>query len=163
MTQSGSRRPWLYDPSAGGVLVRAHRPPGAGAAGSVVSDTLWTDVLGVLRWAEATLTCPTELVGGAAWRTAAASARSLRRLPRLCAEAGVAWPGPAPAPAEPEGAPWQRLRAAADRLALRLCDPAEDAAGPLRRAVPELARDLDEVGAAAVAVLAAGTDWTSAG
>jgi hypothetical protein len=163
MTESSSSRPWLYDPSLGGVLVRAHRSPGAGAAGSVVSDTLWNDVLGVLRWAEATSTCPTDLIAGAAWRTAAASARSLRRLPRLCAEAGVPWPGPAPAPAAPDGAPRQRLQAAAARLALRLCDPEEDSAGPLRRALSELARDLDEVGAAAVAVLAEGTDWTSAG
>ena len=63
MRGTGPRRPWLYDPSLGGVLVRAHRPPAAGAASSVVSDVVWGDVLGVLRWAEATLTCPLELCG----------------------------------------------------------------------------------------------------
>jgi hypothetical protein len=162
MSGSGPRRPWLYDPSLGGVLVRAHRSPTAGAAGSVVSDVVWSNVLGVLRWADATLTCPPELVEGAAWRAAVTSAGLLRRLPGLCAEAGVAWPGPAPV-SVPEVPAAERLRAAADRLALRLCSPEEGFAGPLRDAVGDLARDVDEVGAAAIAVLAAGTDWTAAG
>ena len=163
MSRSAARRPWLYDSSLGGLLVRAHRAPRAGAAGCVVSDALWTDVLGLLRWAEATLTCPAEFAGGAAWRTAVAAAALLRRFPGLCAEAGVAWPGPAfeTEPAEETAA--ARLRTAADRLALRLCSPEEGAAGPLRDAVAELARDVDGVGAAAIAVLAAGTNWSSAG
>jgi hypothetical protein len=163
MSGTGTRRPWLYDPSLGGVLVRAHRAPAGGAAGSVVSDAVWGDVLGVLRWAEATLTCPPGLAGGTAWRAASASAGLLRRLPGLCAEAGVAWPGPA---AEPPGAPVparRRLRTAADRLALRLCSPEEGAAGPLRMDLAGLARDVDEVGAAAIGVLADATDWTSSG
>jgi hypothetical protein len=163
MRGTGPRRPWLFDPSLGGVLVRAHRPPAAGAASSVVSDVVWGDVLGVLRWAEATLTCPPELTGGTAWRTAAASAGLLRRLPGLCAEAGVAWPGPAPAPLPGELPAARRLHAAADRLALRLCAPEEGVAGPLRDALADLARDVDEVGAAAIALLAEGTDWTAAG
>jgi hypothetical protein len=162
MSGTGHRRPWLYDPCLGGVLVRAHRSPAGGAAGSVVSDAVWTDVLGVLRWAEATLTCPPELAGGTAWRTAVTSAGLLRRLPGLCAEAGVAWPGPS-AVAVPEIPAADRLRTAADRLALRLCSPEEGAAGPLRDAVDDLARDVDEVGAAAIAVVAAVTDWTAAG
>ena len=163
MRGTGPRRPWLYDPSLGGVLVRAHRSPAAGAASSVVSDVVWGEVLGVLRWAEATLTCPPELTGGTAWRTAAASAGLLRRLPGLCAEAGVAWPGPAPA--SPAGGlpAAQRLRTAADRLAMRLCSPEEGGSGPLRDAVADLAGDVDEVGAAAIALLAEGTDWTAAG
>ncbi|WP_138731638.1 hypothetical protein [Modestobacter excelsi] len=163
MRGTGPRRPWLYDPSLGGVLVRAHRSPAAGAASSVLSDVVWGDVLGVLRWAEGTLTCPPELTGGTAWRTAAASAGLLRRLPGLCAEAGVAWPGPAPAYAAGDVPAAQRLRTAADRLALRLCSPEEGVAGPLRDALAELAGDVDEVGAAAIAVLTEGTDWTTAG
>ena len=172
MRRSACRRPWLYDPSLGGVLVRAHRAPGAGAAGSVLSDAVWTDILGLLRWAEATMTCPPELAGGSAWRTAVAAAALLRRLPGMCAEAGVPWPGPAtqpvstqPVPAEPvlaELPAGARLRMAADRLALRLCSPGEGAAGPLRHAVGDLARDVDEIGAAAVAVLAGETDWAGA-
>jgi hypothetical protein len=163
MSGTGPRRPWLYDPALGGVLVRAHRSPAAGAASSVVSDVVWSDVLRVLRWAEATLRCPPDQLGRTAWRTAAASAALLRRLPGLCAEAGVAWPGPAAAPAAAEVPAPLRLRTAADRLALRLWSPEEGSAGPLRTALDDLARDLDEVGASAIAVLAAGTDWTTAG
>jgi hypothetical protein len=162
MSSPGSRRPWLYDPSLGGVLVRSHRAPAGGAADSVVSDAVWSDVLGVLRWAEATLSCPPDLIGGTAWRTAGAAAALLRRLPGLCAEAGVAWPGPSPAPTEFDVPARTRLRTAVDRLALRLCSPEESEAGPLRSAVADLARDVDEVGAAAIAVLAAETDWTAA-
>jgi hypothetical protein len=120
MTRS-PRRPWLYDPAVGGLLVRAHRAPGGGAAGDVASDVLWSEVLGVLRWAEATLGCPAELAEGSAWRTAAAAAGLLRRLPGLCAEAGLPWPG---AQADPDeaGLPGrERLAAAADRLAGLLC------------------------------------------
>ncbi|MBB3677864.1 hypothetical protein [Modestobacter versicolor] len=162
MSAPGHRRPWLYDPSLGGVLVRSHRSPTAGAAGRVVSDAVWSDVLALLRWAEATLSCPPELRTGTAWRTAATSAALLRRLPGLCREAGVAWPGPTPSPPPLDGAA-VRLRSAADRLALRLCSPEEGVAGPLSEDVGDLARDVDEVGAAALAVLAAETDWTTAG
>jgi hypothetical protein len=163
MRGTGPRRPWLYDPSLGGVLVRSHRSPAGGAASSVVSDVVWGEVLGVLRWAEAALSCPPELTGGTAWRTAAASAGLLRRLPGLCAEAGVDWPGPAPAPEAGELSAAGLLRRAADRLAMRLCSPEEGGAGPLRDAVADLAGDVDEVGAAAIALLAEGTDWTAAG
>jgi hypothetical protein len=163
MPGSGPRRPWLYDPALGGVLVRSHRAPAAGAADSVVSDVLWGEVLGVLRWAEATLRCPDELTGGTAWRTAAASAGLLRRLPGLCAETGVAWPGPAPVLPAGSLPAAERLRTAADRLARRLCSPQEDAAGPLGADLAELAADVDEVGAAAIAVLAERADWTVAG
>jgi len=167
MSGTGPRRPWLYDPSLGGLLIRGHRPPTAGAVDSVVSDTVWTDVLGVLRWADATLCCRPELAGGTAWRTAAASAALLRRLPGLCDEVGVAWVG---AGGGPEGAPVpavERLRAAADRLALRLCSREGAVAGSvaavLEVVLTDLARDVDEVGAAAIAVLTESTDWTAAG
>ncbi|WP_369139395.1 hypothetical protein [Modestobacter versicolor] len=161
MSAPGHRRPWLYDPSLGGVLVRSHRSPTAGAAGIVVSDVVWSDVLGVLRWADATLSCPPELRAGTAWRTAATAAGLLRRLPGLCREAGVDWPGAVPGATSPEAPATVRLRTAADRLALRLCSPEEGVAGPLSRAVGDLAGELDEVGAAAIAVLAEGADWTT--
>jgi hypothetical protein len=163
MSGFGARRPWLYDPSLGGVLVRAHRAPAAGAAGCVVSDAVWSDVLGVLRWAEATLTCPQDLLGGTAWRTATASAGLLSRLPGLCAEAGVVWPGPSVMPMTAQIAATDRLRTATDRLTLRLFSPEEGASGPLRDALGDLARDVDEVGAASIAVVAAVADWTVAG
>jgi hypothetical protein len=163
MGAPGLRRPWLYDPSLGGVLVRAHRQPAAGAARAVVSDAVWTDVLGLLRWAEATLTCPADLTSGTAWRTAAGAAALLRRLPGLCDELGLAWPG-AHAGSEPVGgSAAARLRTAVDRLALLLCSPEVDAADRRGGAVAELARCVDETGAAAIAVLAEGTDWTVRG
>ena len=163
MSGSGPRRPWLYDPSLGGVLVRSHRSPVAGAADSVVSDVLWSEVLQVLRWADAALSCPPALAGRTAWRAAAASAALLRRLPVLCAESGVGWAGPSPTPAPAEVPASERLRTAADQLALRLCSPEEGMTGPQPDTVGDLARDVDEVGAAAIALLAAGTDWTAAG
>src|SRR4051812_13656251 len=162
MSAPASRRPWLYDPSLGGVLVRAHRAPTSGAAGSVVSDAVWGDVLGVLRWAEATLGCPPELLTGTAWRAAATSARLLRRLPGLCAEAGGAWPGPAPSPGTSDVPARIPLRTAADPLAGRVGSRGGGAGGPLRWAVGGRAGDVDGVGAAAIAVLAAATDWNSA-
>ena len=100
---------------------------------------------------------------GTAWRAAVSAAGLLRRLPGLCAEVGVVWPGPSPAFRAAEVPAAVRLWTAADRLALRLCSPEEGAAGPLRHSPGDLARDVDEVGAAAIAVLAAGTDWTTAG
>jgi hypothetical protein len=163
MSGTGPRRPWLYDPSLGGVLVRAHRPPGAGAAGSVVSDLLWSDVLQVLRWADAALRCPPGLTGATAWRAAAAAAALLRRVPALCAETGVPWAGPSAAPVTAAGPVTLRLQAAADRLALRLCSPEEGMTGPEPTGIGDLARDVDEVGASAIAVLVATTDWTAAG
>jgi hypothetical protein len=162
MRGTGPRRPWLYDPSLGGVLVRGHRPPAAGTVGSVVSDVVWSSVLGVLRWAEATLTCRVELAGGSAWRTAAASAALLRMLPGLCSEVGVPWTGAVGEPVPAVMSAAERLRTAADRLALRLCSPdgRDDRPVVLAAVLAELAGAVDEVGAAAIAVLLEGADWT---
>ena len=163
MSTPGPRRPWLYDPSLGALLVRAHRPPAAGALRSVVSDAVWSDVLGVLRWAEATLTCRPDLAAGTAWRTAAAAAALLRRLPGLCDEVGVAWAGAGGEPGAAQVPAAVRLRTAADRLALRLCSPDDGTEDQLEIVLRDLARDVDEVGAAAIAVLAEGSDWTVTG
>ena len=157
MSGTGPRRPWLYDPSLGGLLVRAHRPPSAGAAGSVVSDTVWGEVLMVVRWSQATLGCRPDLLPGTAWRTASASATLLRRLPGLCGELGVAWPGVPGSVAVPDRSGRQRLAAAADRLAVRLCSAEEVLDDPALLAA--VAADVDEVGAASIALLADGADW----
>lgn len=155
MSAPDPRRPWLYDPSLGGVLVRAHRPAAGGAVGSVVSDVVWTDVLTLLRWAEATLRCRPDVAAGTAWRTAAASAALLRRLPGLCAEVGLPWPGVQAVESAAGGA--ERLRAAADRLGARLRSPGAEVLHPEQMA--GVAADVDEIGAAAIAVLAEGADW----
>ena len=146
-------QPWLYDPAGSAAVVRAHRPAGGGAATCVVSDVLWTEVLALVRWASATPAAPRELRSGTAWRTAAASAALLRRLPALCDELGECWAVPAAPP--PTGAPaGVRLRRAADELAARLLAPGD--ATPLC----VLAAHVDELGAAAVALVAEDTDWT---
>ncbi|MFQ1001988.1 hypothetical protein [Modestobacter sp. SSW1-42] len=156
---SSPRRPWLYDPAVGDVLVRAHRSAVGGPADDVVSDVLWSDVLGLLRWAEAALGCPPALAEGAAWRTAARAAALLRRLPVLCAEGGLPWPGVQADPDDTVLPGRERLAAAADRLAGLLC-ARPPAVGPLEL-VTRVAADVDEIGAAAIALLAEGTDWTA--
>jgi hypothetical protein len=144
-------QPELYDPRSSHALVLAHRPWGGGAASDVVSDAVWTDVLGLLRWARATLSCPGELLPGVAWRTAAASAALLRRLPTFCDERGECWRTvPTPAGGGPARA---RLGDAAGQLSARLHAPGEQV--PLS----VLAVDVDAVGAAAVGLLAEGADW----
>ncbi|MGY1837714.1 MULTISPECIES: hypothetical protein [unclassified Modestobacter] len=147
------RRHWLFDPTRSGVVVRSHRPSSGGAATQVVSDVLWAEVVTLLRWAEATGTCRPELVSGSAWRTAAASAGLLARLPGLCAELGQEYA--LEAPPESDGPATVRLQQAADRLAARL----RTTAGV--ETLPALAGEVDAVGAAAVAVLAERADWTA--
>jgi hypothetical protein len=149
MDTSGTR-PWLYDPASSSAVVRAHRPAGGGAATCVVSDVLWGDVLSLMRWADATLAGPPDLRSGTAWRTAAAAAALLRRLPALCDELGECWAAPAPG-RHAEGPAGQRLRRSADQLAARLGAPGD------RTPLCVLAADVDELGAAAVALIVGGT------
>ncbi|MGY5884126.1 hypothetical protein [Modestobacter lacusdianchii] len=158
MSAPGPRRPWLYDPSAGDLLVRAHRPPSAGAAADVVSDAVWRDVLRLVRWATATLDCPPELVTGTAWRTAATSAALLRRLPGLCVAAGLAWPGVPAGAVDADDSARARLRAATHRLAALLGSPDAELGDPALLAA--VVADVDAVGAAAIALLAEEADWT---
>jgi hypothetical protein len=143
---------WLYDPVRSAEAVRAHRPSGGAAATCVVSDVLWGDVLALVRWARATSACPGDLRAGAAWRTAAAAAALLRRLPSLCDELGEPWTAPDPELPAAGPARWT-LQRSAERLAGRLATPGD------RTPVPELAADVDAVGAAAIAVLVEDTDW----
>lgn len=144
--------PWLYDPAGSAAVVRAHRPAGGGAATCVVSDALWGDVLSLVRWAYAALTGPAGLRAGTAWRTAAASAALLHRLPALCDELGECWVVPAVEPST-GGPAAARLRRSTDRLAVRLRTSGD------RTPLCVLAAEVDEVGAAAVALLAKGADW----
>ena len=144
---------WLYDPVRSAQAVRAHRPSAGGAATCVVSDVLWGDVLSLVRWARATSVCADDLRAGAAWRTAAAAAALLRRLPSLCDELGEPWTVP---DARTTTGPARRgLQRSAERLADRLATPAD------RTPVRELAADVDELGAAAVAVLVQDADWAA--
>jgi hypothetical protein len=145
-------QPWLYDPAGSAAVVRAHRPAGGGAATCVVSDVLWGDVLSLVRWAYATLACPADLRSGTAWRTAAASAALLRRLPALCDELGECWAAPAPEQ-HADGPARRRLRRSADQLVARLRAPGD------RTPLCVLAAHVDELGAAAVGLLAEGTEW----
>jgi hypothetical protein len=142
----------IYDPHTSGALVRAHRPVGGGAASDVVSDAVWTDVLGLLRWAAATLSCSAEVRPGVAWRTATTSATLLRELPALCDERGECWWATVAAPV-PGRTAEERLHAGVEQLWTRLRAPGDGV--PLC----VLAAEVDEVGAAAVAVLAEGADW----
>jgi hypothetical protein len=128
-------RPQLYDPDASALLVRAHRVSGGGAATCVVSDALG----------------PAELRSGTAWRAAAAAAALLRRLPTLCDELGECWSVPPSRPVV-AGPARPRLRRSADRLAARLGAPGDGT--PLC----VLAADVDDLGAAAVSLLAEDAD-----
>ena len=78
----------------------------------------------------------------------------------LCAEAGLPWPGVQADPHEAALPGRERLAAAADRLAGLLCARPADL-GPLAL-VGLVAADVDAIGAAAIALLAEGTDWSAA-
>ena len=147
---------WLYDPVRSQQAVRAHRPSAGGAATCVVSDVLWGDVLSLVRWARATSVCADDLRAGAAWRTAAAAAALLRRLPSVCDELGEPWTAP-DAETSAVGPARRRLRRSAERLADRLAAPGD------RTPVRELAADVDALGAAALAVLVEDADRTASG
>ncbi len=146
--------PWLYDPAGVGVLVRSRRPTSPGnAVSDVVSDVVWTAVVRLLRWSDAALGGPDAVVDGAAWRAAAGSAELLRRLPGLSDELGEPWVVVDPVE-DDDLPPRERLAAAAQRLVGWLSG---DAAVPLAR----VADAAERLGAAAVALVAARTDWSA--
>ena len=88
----------------------------------VVSDVVWADVVGLLRWADAGTRGAGQLESGTWWRLAAGCADLLRRLPGLSAEIGEPWSIP---PATDGDGPTGRARVAvvADRLAWALRSP----------------------------------------
>src|SRR4051794_1748772 len=137
----------LFDPAASHDLVLARRPPVPTAVQGVVSDVVWSEVVGLLRWATADTGGSTALQPGTWWRLAVGCADFLRRSPGLSAEIDEPWDvdSPREPPAGDDGA--DRIAAVAERLAalLRSAEPP-----PLR----VLAAEVDALGAAAITALA---------
>jgi hypothetical protein len=144
----------LFDPQEAHVLVLARRPPSRSAVACVVSDVVWHEVVGLLRWAAAGTGRTPELDAGRWWRLAAGCADLLRRLPALSDELEEPWLGVGPA-ATTTGTGEERVERAAGRLwrLLRTTDP-------LPLAV--LAAEIDALGAAATGALAERSAWTVA-
>jgi hypothetical protein len=145
----------LFDPATAQRLVLAHRPEPRTAVTAVVSDTVWREVVGLLRWATATTGGAPGLESGRWWRLAAGCADLLRRLPALGDEAGEPW-RPAIVTEDPTSTGVRRVTEASDRL-LALLLSAEPVA------LPRLAAGIDALGAAAVGVLAEEASWTVPG
>jgi hypothetical protein len=145
---------WLFDPSTTRRLVLAHRPAAPSAMACVVSDTVWHDVVRLLRWATAGTGRATELDSGRWWRLASGCADLLRRLPTLSDELGEPWRS-TPPPVAADAPASARVDAAVARLTrlLQAPDPL-----PLRA----LAVEVDALGAAAISMLAERSSWTVA-
>jgi hypothetical protein len=142
---------WLFDPTLAHRRVLAHRCGIESAVSCVVSDVVWQDVIGLLRWATASTGRAPDLEPGRWWRLAAACADLLRRLPAFGDEIGEPWRPAAPAE-EATAVGAERVAEAAGRL-LALVRSAEHL--PLAR----LAVEIDALGAAAVSALAQETSW----
>jgi hypothetical protein len=145
----------LFDPPAAHRLVLAHRPDRPTAVGCVVSDVVWQEVVGLLRWATAGTGGAHDLESGRWWRLAAACADLLRRLPALGDEAGEPW-RPADRAGAPTSAGTVRAARATDRLLALLESPE-----PVPLAA--LAVEIDELGAAAISAYADEASWTVPG
>jgi hypothetical protein len=144
-------RGWLFDPTTTHGLVLAHRPEDRTPVHCVVSDVVWQEVVRLLRWAAADTGGASRLDSGRWWRLAAGCADMLRRLPGLSDELDEPWcPTDSSGGNRPSGS--ARVAAAAERLACLLRSPA-----PIPLAA--LAADIDELGAAAISVLAEQTSW----
>jgi hypothetical protein len=145
----------LFDPPTAHRLVLAHRPADSTAVTSVVSDVVWHEVVGLLRWATASTGGIHDLESGRWWRLAAACADLHRRLPALEDELGEPWRPAEPLP-EPAVAGTERVAQVTGRLAalLRSAEPL-----PLAR----LAVEIDELGAAAISAYADEASWTVPG
>jgi hypothetical protein len=142
-------RRWLFDPTTTHRLVLARRPAARTAVADVVSDVVWTDVVGLLRWAAAGTGGLTSLDAGRWWRLAASCADLLRRLPGLADELGEPWHPVPPDDLAGDGG----VEVVAARLAtlLRSGEPV-----PLAR----LAAEIDALGAAAISAYAGRSAWT---
>jgi len=148
-------RRWLFDPMTAHRLVLAHRPEPRSAVSWVVSDVVWHEVVGLLRWATASTGGAPGLESGRWWRLAAGCADLLRRLPALEDELGAPWRPADPAP-ESTLAGTARVTEVAGRLLALLTS---DEALPLSR----LAAEIDALGAAAISALAEESSWTVPG
>lgn len=151
-------RRWLFDPTTTRGLVLAHRPREHSAVHCVVSDVVWQEVVGLLRWATAGTGGASRLDAGRWWRLAAGCADLLRRLPGLSDELGEPWHSAdlptTDSPGEASGT--ARVTATAGRLTRLLRSP-----GPLPLAA--LAAEIDALGAAAISALADQTSWVVPG
>jgi hypothetical protein len=150
----GNPARWLFDPDTTRALVLTRRPPAGRPVEDVVSDVVWGEVVGLLRWAVAGANGPADLRVGTWWRLAAGCAALLRRLPGLTAEIAQPW-AVVPPPTAPDAAPTERVAAVAGRLAALL---RSDERVPL----PVLAAEVDALGEAAVQAIAARSldPWT---
>jgi hypothetical protein len=138
-------RRWLFDPETAHATVLAHRPPGCSAMTCVVSDVVWADVVGLLRWADAGTRAPGPLAAGTWWRLAAGCAELLRRLPGLCAELGEPW--------DVRGRPGEDELPAPERVALTTARLTRLLRSPRPVPLRRLATEVDALGAAAVGAL----------
>jgi hypothetical protein len=142
----------LFDPATAHGLVLARRPQNHSAVEDVVSDVVWQEVVGLLRWSAAATGREPGLEAGRWWRTAAACADLLRRLPRLSDELDEPW-GPLGTIEDADLSGTARAERASQRLARLL-----RSTGPLRLA--ELAAAVDALGAAAIGAYAEACPWS---
>lgn len=147
----------LFDPTTAHRLVLARRPFPRTAVACVVSDVVWHDVVGLLRWATAATGGRTDLEAGRWWRLAASCAGLLRRLPGLSDELGEKLERTPPAADEPVDLSAEaRVQQVTARLTalLRSGDPVS---------LQRLALEIDALGAAAISAYAEQTAWTMPG
>ena len=142
---------WIFDPTVTHRVVLAHRCGPGAAVSCVISDVVWQEVIGLLRWAMASTGRAPDLEPGRWWRLAAGCADLLRRLPAFGDEIGAPWLPAAP-PVEPTSVGAERVAEVTGRL-LALARSAE----PLH--LPRLAVEIDALGAAAVSALAQESSW----
>jgi hypothetical protein len=141
----------LFDPATAHGLVLARRPQSHSAVEDVVSDVVWHEVVGLLRWSLAATGREPGLEGGRWWRLAAACADLLRQLPRLSDELDEPW-GPPGAIDDADLNGIARVERASRRLARLL-----HTTGPLR--LGEVAAAVDALGAAAISAYAEASPW----
>jgi hypothetical protein len=145
----------LFDPATAHGLVLARRPPTRSAVQDVVSDLVWHEVVGLLRWSAAATGGDPELEAGRWWRLAAACADLLRRIPALIDELDEP-SSTAPTIDDSDLSGTARVERAAERLARLLQTSGEL---PLDR----LAVAVDALGAAAVSAVAEASPWAVPG
>jgi hypothetical protein len=146
---------WLFDPTLAHRVVLAHRCERGSAVSCVISDVVWQEVIGLLRWATASTGRGPDLEPGRWWRLAAACADLLRRLPAFADEIGEPWRPDTPhAEATSVGA--ERVAEVTDRLLALVRSPEPL---PLAR----LAVEIDGLGAAALSALMEEESWAVPG